>query len=43
MQCNANASKILQEIRIKPIVQLWKHWYRRNNPCYRRNNHWKTL
>jgi len=22
--------KILQEIRISPIVQLWKHYYRRS-------------
>jgi len=29
---NANINKILQQIRIKPIVQLWKHCYRRNKP-----------
>jgi len=29
---HANVNKNLQEIRSKPIVQLWKHCYRRNKP-----------
>jgi len=28
MKCNVN--KNMQKIRIKPIIQLWKHCYRRN-------------
>jgi len=32
LQRNANVNKNLQEIRMKPIFQLWKHCYRRNKP-----------